>query len=388
MKIHEYQAKQILKEYNIKIPKGAIVDNVNIGNLEEIINKLEFSNIIIKAQIHSGGRGLAGGIKTAKSKLEAIKITKDMIGQNLITKQNGPTGEIVKNIYLEEEIIPIQEIYLSFILDRVNNCISILYSKTGGMHIEDSNNTQLMRINSIIGICDFHVNIILNELGLDYIFFSQLKNILINLYNLMLKEDASLIEINPLIITNENELIALDAKMQFDENALYRNKRLQEISAAQELDATLKKAKDANLNFIPLNGEIACIVNGAGLAMATNDLIKLYGEKHNKEAANFLDLGGGATENNIKVAFEIISSYSNITKILINIFGGIVKCDLIANGLLNAIEHLNIKIPIVARLEGTNSQIAKEILQNAKIQNNIKIEFANSLEEAAKLAIE
>lgn len=387
MNIHEYQAKNILSTYMIPIPKGIVILEQDMPYLSKIIDELDFHEIVIKAQVYSGGRGLAGGIKIAKSKNEAENIIINMMGSNLITKQNGPHGETIKAIYLEESTKIKQEIYLSYILDRQNHCISILHAKSGGVHIESNHEIEVLKINPNIGLQEFHFHIILNNLGLDYGHLRNLKHILLNLYKLMLEKDATQIEINPLIINELGDILALDAKLQFDENALYRNPDIKALS--KETDINMQKAINANLNFIPMEGNIACIVNGAGLAMATNDIIQLYGKNNNSKTkqmpANFLDLGGAATKENILTAFEIVTSYKNVEKILVNIFGGIVKCDLIAEGLIESVKKLNIKIPIIARLEGTNSEIAKELLSK---QKDINIQYATSFVKAIEKAIE
>lgn len=350
MKIHEYQAKSILKQNNINIPQGYIVEALD--QVEPVIEKIGLP-CVIKAQVHSGGRGKAGGVKLVKSKSEGVEFVKSILNKNLVTYQN-PTGQPVNKVLIEQTCNIKQELYLGMLIDREFNKICVITSSQGGTEIEvlaEKSPESIIKqwIDISIGIQDFHVRNMQYLLKLNESVYKSLYDCVTKAYKVFVDNDLSLMEINPLIVTDNNEIMPLDAKMVFDENALYRVQNVDLLADTSQEDSREVLAKSFNLNYITLEGNIGCLVNGAGLAMSTMDIIKHVGGS----PANFLDVGGSATEKTVKEALIIILNDKNIKCVLINVFGGIAKCDVIAKGIVNAAKDINIQIPIVVRLEGT-----------------------------------
>ena len=384
MNIHEHQAKQILREFNIPVSKGVVVFSIN--EIREKISQLKSKEFVLKAQIHAGGRGKAGGVKLVTSVENLLKEAKIMMGKTLITHQTGPEGKQVKRLYIEEASKISRELYLSCLIDRESAKIAFISSTEGGMDIEKvaaetpnkiiTNKVDLKKeglskneIENIISVFNFN---------------DEQKNtasqIIKSLYEIIIKKDANLIEINPLIITKSDQLICLDAKMNFDDNAIFRRPEIINLRDLNEEDPAEVEASKHDLAYIKLNGSIGCMVNGAGLAMATMDIIKLYG----KEPANFLDVGGGASKEKVAAAFKLILSDKNVKGILINIFGGIMRCDVLAQGVVEAAKQVNLAVPLVVRLAGTNFKEGKAILE----KSNLKILSASDLNDAAKKIVE
>ena len=383
MNIHEYQAKKILKEFGLTVPAGIIIFSEN--EIKEKIKKFNKKNFVLKAQIHSGGRGKAGGIKLVNNIDVLFKEIKNMLGKTLITNQTGPKGKTVKRVYVEEATEIDKEFYLSCLVDRKTAKIVFISSSQGGMDIEKvalKNPEKIIKtkvsLNEKINQKDLE-NII-KPFSLKEFQKKEANNLINSLLKILKERDASLIEINPLIISKNGKLMCLDAKMNFDDNAIFRQKEILEMRDLDEEDPTEVEASKHDLSYIKLNGSIGCMVNGAGLAMATMDIIKLYGS----EPANFLDVGGGASREKVSAAFKIILSDSNVKGILINIFGGIMRCDVLAQGVVDAAKETNLSIPLVVRLAGTNEELGKEILK----KSNLKIISANDLKDAAKKIIE
>ena len=383
MNIHEYQAKKILKEFGLTVPAGIIIFSEN--EIKEKIKKFDKKNFVLKAQIHSGGRGKAGGIKLVNNIDVLFKEIKNMLGKTLITNQTGPKGKTVKRVYVEEATEIDKEFYLSCLVDRKTAKIVFISSSQGGMDIEKvalKNPEKIIKtkvsLNEKINKKDLE-NII-KPFSLKEFQKKEANNLINSLLKILKERDASLIEINPLIISKNGKLMCLDAKMNFDDNAIFRQKEILEMRDLDEEDPTEVEASKHDLSYIKLNGSIGCMVNGAGLAMATMDIIKLYGS----EPANFLDVGGGASREKVSAAFKIILSDSNVKGILINIFGGIMRCDVLAQGVVDAAKETNLSIPLVVRLAGTNEESGKEILK----KSNLKIISANDLKDAAKKIIE
>ena len=378
MDIHEHQAKELLKEYNIPTPKGKVVFSV-----EEALNaakELPGPVYVVKAQIHAGGRGKAGGVKVVKD-LEALKnAAKTILGQKLITHQTSSEGKLVQRLYIEDGCDIDSEYYFSMVIDRVSSRISLIASTEGGMDIEkvaEENPEKILSFNidPTIGFQPFHSRLIANSLNLTGTSFKQAGDFFSQLYKLFTENDASLLEINPLVLTSENNLIALDAKMSFDNNALYRHPKIMALRDETEEDPAEILASKYDLAYIKLDGTIGCLVNGAGLAMATMDIIKLKGSS----PANFLDVGGSATKEKVTEAFKIILSDEAVEGILVNIFGGIMRCDIIAEGVVAAAKALSLTKPLVVRLAGTNVDEGKKILSDS----GLKITPADDLDDAA-----
>jgi len=383
MNIHEYQAKKILKDYGAPVSDGVVIFSPD--ELEKEIIKLNSNQFVLKAQIHAGGRGKAGGVKLAKNVEELKKQTEEMFGKVLITHQTGPEGKEVKRLYVEEASDILKEFYLSCLVDRGSSKIAFISSTEGGMDIEKVaavapqkiittkiDMTESIRnedVDKIIKIFNFNEN--------QKLVASKLIQIL---YKILIDKDASLIEINPLIITKDEKLVCLDAKMSFDDNATFRRPEILELRDLNEEEPAEIEASKHDLAYIKLNGSIGCMVNGAGLAMATMDIIK----QHGKEPANFLDVGGGATKEKVSAAFKLILSDKNVKGILINIFGGIMRCDVIAQGVIEAAKETNLEVPLVVRLAGTNFQEGKDILD----KSGLKILSASNLNDAAKKIVE
>ena len=379
MNIHEYQAKEILRKYGLELPEGILA--LNADEAVEAASKIKSKVWVLKAQVHAGGRGKAGGVKLAKTLDEVRDIASKMIGMKLVTPQTGAEGKIVSKIYVEAGSDIKKEYYVSVVLDRNNNCITIAASTEGGIDIEEvaENSPEKIRavnIHYTIGLQNFHIAKLGFGMGLDKVQLKNFAKVVRALYNSFIDTDASQIEINPLIETNDSKFIPLDAKFNFDDNALYKHPEIEKMRDIAEEDPQEVEARKYDLSYVKMDGSIGCMVNGAGLAMATMDIIKLYG----KEPANFLDVGGGATTEKVTEAFKIILSDDNVKGILVNIFGGIMKCDIIANGIVTAAKEVKISVPVVVRLEGTNSEMGKKILK----ESGLKLEAANDLEDAAK----
>ena len=382
MNIHEHQAKEILKKFDIKVPNGIAV--FSLEEIDEKVKEIKTKKIAIKAQIHAGGRGKAGGIKIVDNINELKKEAKNLFGKNLVTHQTGPKGRVVKRLYLEETCDIQKEFYLSCLIDRSSSKIAFISSSEGGVNIEDvaKNNpekiiTTKLNLTTLVSAND--IKKIIKTFNLSKNLYEQLNNLIQAIYKTLVEKDANLIEINPLILTKDKKLICLDAKINFDANALYRHPEILSLKDLNEEDPIETEASKYGLSYIKLNGKIGCMVNGAGLAMATMDIIKLYGS----EPANFLDVGGGASAKTVSKAFKILLSDKNVRVVLVNIFGGIMRCDVIAEGIVSAVKDVGIKIPIVVRLEGTNVEIGKKILRESKLN----ITSADSLSDAAKQAV-
>jgi succinyl-CoA synthetase beta subunit len=384
MNIHEHQAKEILKEFGAPVSNGVVIHSID--EIQEKISKLNSKEFVLKAQIHAGGRGKAGGVKLVKNVSDLKLEAKKMMGKILVTHQTGPEGKQVKRLYIEEASDISKEYYLSCLIDRESSKIAFISSTEGGMDIEKvaAETPNKIKTNKIDlkkdGINEKEIEKIISIFKFDDKQKKIATKLLNSLYEIIIKKDASLIEINPLIITKSNELICLDAKMNFDDNAIFRRPEILKLRDLNEEDPAEIEASKHDLAYIKLNGSIGCMVNGAGLAMATMDIIKLYG----KEPANFLDVGGGATKEKVSSAFKLILSDENVKGILINIFGGIMRCDVLAQGVVEAAKEINLSIPLVVRLAGTNFKEGKEILD----KSNLKIISASDLNDAAKKIVE
>ena len=383
MNIHEYQAKELFKAYNIPVSTGSVAYSPN--EIETAVNNVSGPTWVVKAQIHAGGRGKGGGVKVVSSADEAIQEAKKMFGMNLITPQTGPEGKLVQRLYIENGSDIEKELYLSCLVDRATSKVAFIVSKMGGMDIEKVAEETPDEIATIFiepsnGVTDINIKTIADSLGLSGSLEEQLDSLIKNLYKFFVEKDASLLEINPLIITDTKKLICLDAKVNFDDNALYRHPEIEELRDPNEEDKYELEAAKYDLAYIKLDGSIGCMVNGAGLAMASLDIIKMYGG----EPANFLDVGGGASKEKVTSAFKIILSDPGVKGILVNIFGGIMRCDIIADGIVAAAKELKINVPLVVRLEGTNVEEGKEILNNS----GIDIVSATDLDDAAKKIVE
>ncbi len=384
MNIHEYQAKEILKEFGAPVSKGVVI--FSLEEIKEKIKKLKSEEFVLKAQIHAGGRGKAGGVKIIKDFSNLEQEAKEMFGKILITHQTGPEGKEVKRLYIEEASDILKEFYLSCLIDRETSKIAFISSTEGGMDIEKvAAETPQKIITTKLnlrdeGPSDKDVKNIISIFDLNEQQKIVAKNLVKSLYRIIIEKDASLIEINPLILTKKNKLICLDAKMNFDDNAIFRRPEIYKLRDLNEEDPTEIEASKHDLAYIKLNGSIGCMVNGAGLAMATMDIIKLYG----KEPANFLDVGGGASKEKVTAAFKLILADKNVKGILINIFGGIMRCDVLAQGVVEAAKQVNLSVPLVVRLAGTNFEEGKEILD----KSNLKILSASDLNDAAKKIVE
>ena len=379
MNIHEHQAKELFDGYDIPVSKGSVA--YEKSQINEVVGKVKGPIWVVKAQIHAGGRGKGGGVKVVSSKEEAVNEAEKMFGMNLITPQTGPAGKEVNRIYIENGSDIKKELYLSCLLDRATSKVAFIVSKMGGMDIEavakdTPENITTVQIEPSIGVTEKDVNTISKAFELKKDLEGQLSDLLKNMYKFFLEKDASLVEVNPLIITETDKLLCLDAKVNFDDNALYRHPEIEELRDENEEDEYEREASKYDLAYIKLDGNIGCMVNGAGLAMASLDIIKMYGG----EPANFLDVGGGASKEKVSSAFKIILSDKGVKGILVNIFGGIMRCDIIAEGIVAAAKELEISVPLVVRLEGTNVDEGKKILDNSSIE----IISANDLDDAAK----
>jgi succinyl-CoA synthetase beta subunit len=383
MNIHEHQAKKILKDYGAPVSNGIVI--LSLIELEEKIKLLKSKEFVVKAQIHAGGRGKAGGVKLVKNLEELKKESKDMFGKILKTHQTGPQGKEVKRLYIEEASDILKEFYLSCVVDRQSSKIAFISSTEGGMDIEKvAQETPEKIITTKIDykemIDDKEIDKIIKPFSFTDSQKDQSKKLIKAIYKILIEKDAILIEINPLIITQDKKLICLDAKMNFDDNAIFRRPDILALRDLNEEEPAEIEASTHDLAYIKLNGSIGCMVNGAGLAMATMDIIKLYG----KEPANFLDVGGGASKEKVAAAFKLILSDKNVKGILINIFGGIMRCDVLAQGVVDAAKETHLKVPLVVRLAGTNFKEGKEILD----KSGLKILSAMDLNDAAKKIVE
>lgn len=379
MNIHEYQAKNLLKQFGVAVPRGGVAYTPQ--EAEAQAKELGGPVWVVKAQIHAGGRGKGGGVKVVKSVDDVRDSAAAMIGMNLVTHQTGPGGKEVKRIYVEEGCDIARELYLSFLVDRGTSQVAIMASTEGGMDIEEVAASTPEKIKTVfidpaIGLMPFHCRQIAFSLGLEGKQVGAAVRILGKLYTAFIDSDASLLEINPLVVTGADEIIPLDAKMNFDDNSLFRHKDIAELRDPDEEDPMELEAAKHELNYIKLDGTIGCMVNGAGLAMATMDIIKLYGEA----PANFLDVGGGATKERVTEAFKIILSDSNVEAILVNIFGGIMRCDIIAEGIVAAAKEVSLDVPLIVRLAGTNVDLGKQILA----ESGLEITSADDLDDGAE----
>ena len=385
MNIHEYQAKQLLAKYGAIVPEGyaAFTPDEAVTAAQTLKNNGN-EVFVVKAQIHAGGRGKAGGVKVVKTIEDVKKESEEMLGKVLVTHQTGPEGKEVKRLYIEAGSNIDKEYYLSAVLDRANKAVVFMASTEGGMEIEEvAEETPEKIITTVvpveIGISGFHARKLGFALGLKGDLLKQFVKLIGSIYQAFIDTDASQIEINPLVITKEEQLIVLDAKYNFDDNALYRQPKIKELRDIDEEDPLEIEASKHELNYVKMDGEIGCMVNGAGLAMATMDIIKLYGSS----PANFLDVGGSATKERVTEAFKIILSDKNVKAILVNIFGGIMRCDIIAEGIIAAAKEVNLEIPLVVRLEGTNVDLGKKILA----ESDLTVISANDLGDAAQKAV-
>ena len=383
MNIHEHQAKNILKKYGAKVPDGVFA--MNVDELLTKVKNLKTDKYVLKAQIHAGGRGKAGGIKIVNDIISLEKEAKSLLGKKLVTHQTGPNGKIVKRLYVETASNIEKEFYLSCVVDRSSSKIAFISSDQGGMDIEEvaiktPEKILTTKVDLEKEISDENCIKIISVFNLDQDTKAQGIELIKSIYKLFIDTDANLVEINPLILTKEKQLICLDAKINFDGNALFRQPEITKLRDLNEEDETEIEASKHDLAYIKLDGAIGCMVNGAGLAMATMDIIKLYGE----EPANFLDVGGGASKEKVAAAFKIILSDINVKGILINIFGGIMRCDVLAQGVVDAAKEIKINVPMVVRLAGTNFQEGKKILDNS----GLKLISASDLSDAAKKIVE
>ncbi len=370
MKIHEYQAKEILRKYNVSVPNGILVSKKS--EAAKAAKKIGTKVVVVKAQIHAGGRGKGGGVKLAKSPKEAEKHAGNIIGMTLVTPQTGPEGRLVKKVLIEEGMSIAKELYMGILVDRQTSQILIMASEAGGMDIEEvaaETPEKIFKeaVDPVIGVQPFLARKIAFSLNIKGAALKAIIPFIINLYDAFVKEDCSMLEINPLVITSDDRVLALDAKVDIDDNALYRHKDTQECRDLDEEDPLEVEASKFHLNYIKLDGNIGCMVNGAGLAMGTMDIIKLSGG----EPANFLDVGGGADEEMIENGFRIILSDPAVKGIFINIFGGILRCDILARGVVAATKKLKIKIPVVVRMEGTNMEEGHQILKDSGLNFSI-----------------
>ncbi|CAN5526747.1 ADP-forming succinate--CoA ligase subunit beta [soil metagenome] len=382
MKIHEYQGKALLKEYGVPVPRGIVARSPE--EAETAAHELGTDIVVVKAQIHAGGRGKGGGVKLAKSPQEAKEIASQILGMQLVTHQTGPEGREVKTLLIEEGLPIEREFYLGITLDRVTGRNVFMASSEGGMDIEkvaEETPEKILKetIDPSVGFRGFQARKLAFGLGIPNELVNQAAKFMLTLYDAFEKMDASLVEINPFLLTKDNRLIALDAKVTFDDNAMFRHKNYEELRDLNEEEPLEIEASKFDLNYIKLDGNIGCMVNGAGLAMATMDIIKLAGG----EPANFLDVGGGASQERVEQAFKILLADDNVKAVLINIFGGIVRCDMVANGVVAAAKNLGMSIPIVARLEGTNVEEGRRVLRDS----GINILTAEGMRDAAEKVV-
>jgi succinyl-CoA synthetase beta subunit len=379
MNIHEYQAKALLRDFGVSVPRGQAAFSVD----EAVQAAREFGApvLVVKAQIHAGGRGKAGGVKVVRSIEEVRKEAERLLGSVLVTRQTGPHGKVVNRLYVEEGSLIAREFYLSALIDRGTSRVSFVVSTAGGVDIEETARTQPERITTFsvdpaTGIMPHHGRRVAQALGLNGSAGVQAQKLVSELYAAFIATDMSLLEVNPLVLTKSGQLLCLDAKIGFDDNALYRHPEILALRDVTEEDEKEIEASKSDLNYVALDGTIGCMVNGAGLAMATMDIIKLYGEA----PANFLDVGGGATQEQVAAAFKIITADPKVRGILINIFGGIMRCDVIAEGVVAAVTEVGLRVPLVVRLEGTNVERGKEVIA----KSNLNVTSADDLDDAAQ----
>lgn len=384
MNIHEYQGKEVLRKYGVTVPNGKVAFSV-----EEAVcaaKKLGSQVCVVKAQIHAGGRGKAGGVKVAKNINEVESYAKEILGKTLITHQTGPEGKVVKRLLIEEGCDIKKEYYIGLVLDRVTSRVVLMASEEGGTEIEEvaaKTPEKIFKevIDPAIGLASFQARRIAFNINIPKELINQAVNFMMGLYNAFIEKDCSIAEINPLVITGDGKVMALDAKLNFDDSALYRHPDISEYRDLDEEDEKENRASKYDLNYVTLDGSIGCMVNGAGLAMATLDIIHYYGG----EPANFLDVGGSTTVDKVSEAFKIILSDEKVQGIFVNIFGGIVKCDFIAQGVVEAAKQVGLTVPLVVRLEGTNVEIGKEILRNSGIEIVVADSMADGAEKIVSL---
>src|SRR5216110_156368 len=388
MKIHEYQAKAILKKYGVAVPRGEMAENRDQADAAaRALFASGASGVVVKAQIHAGGRGKGGGVKLAKTVDEARELAKQMLGMKLITHQTGPEGREVRVLLIEEGLPSDKEFYLGIVLDRASGRPVFMASAAGGMDIEEvaaRTPEQIFKetINPAVGFRPFQARKLAFALGLPAELVSQAARFMQSLYAAYEKMDASLMEINPFLLTKDNRLIALDAKVNFDDNAIFRHPDFRDLRDLNEEEPLEIEASKFDLNYIKLDGNIACMVNGAGLAMATMDIIKLAGG----EPANFLDVGGGASQERVEAAFRILLADPNVQAVLINIFGGIVRCDMVARGVVGAAKNLGVKVPVVVRLEGTNVEEGQRVIRESGLNFTVARGMKDAAEKVVALA--
>ncbi len=379
MNLHEYQAKQVFASYNMPVPNNEVVEAA--ADVPAALAKLAGDRWVVKAQVHAGGRGKAGGVKLLDSAADVEQAVSSMLGTNLVTYQTNETGQPINQVLIEEISNIERELYLGAVIDRASQRVVIMASTEGGMEIEKvaaetPEKILKVTINPLTGLQPYQSRELAFDLGLEGDQIKQFVRLLDGFAKMFIEKDLSLVEINPLVVTTEGQLICLDGKINIDDNALYRQKEIYAMRDESQEDERENRAKEWDLNYISLDGDIGCMVNGAGLAMATMDLIKLCGG----EPANFLDVGGGATKERVSEAFKIILSDSNVKGILVNIFGGIVRCDLIAEGIIGAVEEVHVNVPVVVRLEGNNAELGSKLLS----ESGVNIIAANDLTDAAK----
>src|SRR5918998_996835 len=382
MNIHEFQAKEILKRYGVPVPEGRVAATPEEAKAAAI--KLGGGTCVVKAQIHAGGRGKGGGVKLARNPEEAEQKAREMIGKNLVTHQTGPEGRQVRRVLIEQGLNIDRELYLALVLDRAESRVSMICSSEGGVEIEevaekDPEKILKETIDPVIGMAGFQCRRLAYALNIPGELIGKMTAVMQALYRAFDDADCSIAEINPLIITKEGQVMALDAKMNFDSNALYRHKDIVALRDLNEEDPREIEASKFDLSYISLDGNIACMVNGAGLAMATMDIIKLAGG----EPANFLDVGGGASQERVEAAFRILLADENVRAVLINIFGGIVRCDMVANGVVEAAKNLGVKVPAVVRLEGTNVEEGQRVIRDSGMNFTV----ANGMKDAAEKVV-
>jgi succinyl-CoA synthetase beta subunit len=382
MNVHEYQAKALFRSYGVAVPGGQLATTP--AEAEDAAKALGTPVVVVKAQIHAGGRGKGGGVKLAKSPAEAKQLASQILGMTLVTHQTGPQGKLVRSVYVEAGSEIARELYLALTLDRATESFAVIASTAGGMDIEHVAETTPEKIHTefidpVVGLQPYQCRKIARALALDAPQTKKLEDFLSALYRLYVEKDCSLVEINPLVVTKQGDLFALDGKLNFDDNALYRHADIAALRDPEEEDPRERAAKEIDLAYVGLDGDVGCMVNGAGLAMATLDAITVYGGK----PANFLDAGGGADKEKVKEAFKLILRDENVRAILVNIFGGIVRCDLIADGVVAAAQELAVKVPLVVRLQGTNAEQGRKILG----ESGLNITPAETLAEAAEKVV-
>jgi len=383
LNIHEYQAKELLSNYGVRVPVGKVAFTAE--EAKRIATDLNAEKLVVKAQIHAGGRGKAGGVKITGSPEEVETIASEMLGMKLVTHQTGPEGKIVSKVLVEEASDIAKEFYLGMVIDRTSEQVVVMASPEGGTEIEEvAKNTpeKILKvyIDPSVGIQPFQCRKIAYFLGLEGKAVNKAVSFIISLYNLFTQKDCSLAEINPLVLTGDGDVLALDGKLNFDDNALFRRPDIQKLQDRTEEDELELEAKEVGISFVNLDGNIGCLVNGAGLAMATMDIIKFHGG----EPANFLDVGGGATAEQVTKAFKMILSDKNVKAIFVNIFGGIMKCDTIAEGIITAANEIGIKVPLIVRLEGTNVELGRKLLS----ESGLDIQTGTDMKDAASKAVE